>query len=182
MLLDSLRKAGAREQAAALAERAATHAPLDDPYSVAMLLDSLRKAGAGEQAAALAARLPAAGMFGLFLEQHGRADEFRFGREPGGTPATPWDWDDLDLRPGPQPRRSRKASAAPARMPVGKYTIADFMETFSAGRAAVCPAGGPYLLGEEPRAGNHARSGRATRACRQLLPGSDMMLSPSIRY
>ena len=53
-LLDSLREAGAHEQAAALAGRAAAHAPLDDPDGVASLLDSLREAGAHEQAAALA--------------------------------------------------------------------------------------------------------------------------------
>ena len=57
------------EQAAALAGRAAAHAPLDNPGAVARLLGSLREAGAHEQAAALAGRLPAAGMFGLFLEQ-----------------------------------------------------------------------------------------------------------------
>ena len=59
-LLGSLRQAGAHEQAAALAARAAAHAPLDDPGAVASLLDSLREAGAHEQAAALAARGPAA--------------------------------------------------------------------------------------------------------------------------
>jgi hypothetical protein len=59
-LLDSLRKAGAEQQAAALAERAAAHAALDNPYGVARLLDSLRKAGAEQQAAALLARDPAA--------------------------------------------------------------------------------------------------------------------------
>ena len=59
-LLDSLREAGADEQAAALAARAAAHAPLDDPGGVAGLLDSLREAGADEQAAALLAREPAA--------------------------------------------------------------------------------------------------------------------------
>jgi hypothetical protein len=63
---------------------------------VAVLLDSLRAAGAGEQAAALAGRLPAAGMFELFLEQEDCADQFRFGWEPGASPAAPWDWDDLD--------------------------------------------------------------------------------------
>ena len=57
-LLDSLREAGADEQAAALADRAAAHAPLDDPGGVALLLDSLREAGAHEQAAALLARDP----------------------------------------------------------------------------------------------------------------------------
>ena len=97
LLLDRLRKAGADEQAAALATRAAAHAALDNPESVARLLDSLRAAGAGEQAAALAERLPAAGLFWLFLEQQGRADQFRFGREADGSPSQPWDWDDLDL-------------------------------------------------------------------------------------
>ena len=41
-LLGSLREAGADEQAAALADRAAAHAALDDPGAVAALLDSLR--------------------------------------------------------------------------------------------------------------------------------------------
>jgi hypothetical protein len=49
-----------------------------------------------EQAAALVDRLPSAGMFGLFLEQNGPADKFRFGREADGTPAVPWGWEDLD--------------------------------------------------------------------------------------
>ncbi len=52
---------------------------------------------APEQATALTNRLPTAGMFGLFLEQKGLAERFRFGREADGTPAAPWDWDDLDL-------------------------------------------------------------------------------------
>ena len=96
-LLYSLRKAGADEQAAALAGRAAAHATLDHPLGVGDLLDSLRKAGADEQAAALAGRLSAVGMFGLFLQQNGPADQFRFGREANGTPAPPWGWEDLDL-------------------------------------------------------------------------------------
>ena len=58
-LLDSLREAGADEQAAALASRAAAHVAVDAPYGVAFLLSSLRKAGAHEQAAALAARAAA---------------------------------------------------------------------------------------------------------------------------
>jgi hypothetical protein len=61
-----------------------------------MLLYMLREVGAGEQAAALADRLPAAGLFELFLEQKGLADQFRFGREADGTPAAPWGWEDLD--------------------------------------------------------------------------------------
>ena len=43
-VLDSLRGIGAAEQATALADRAATRAPLNDPGCVARLLDSLRKA------------------------------------------------------------------------------------------------------------------------------------------
>ena len=77
----------------------AAHAALDRPYAhdgVPRLLESLRLAGAHEQAAALADLLPTAGMFSL-LEQKGRADQFRFGREADGTPAAPWGWEDLDL-------------------------------------------------------------------------------------
>ena len=58
-LLDRLRAAGAHQQAAALASRAAADASLDDPAAVAVLLDRLRAAGAHEQAAALASRAAA---------------------------------------------------------------------------------------------------------------------------
>ena len=63
------------------------------------LLRELREAGAHEPAAALADRLPAAGLFWLLLEQHGRADQFCFGREADGSPSAPWGWEDLVLRP-----------------------------------------------------------------------------------
>ncbi|MFF2999462.1 hypothetical protein ACFVTC_33685 [Streptomyces sp. NPDC057950] len=60
-LLYTLRKAGAREQAAALLARdPAAHVSLDDPFSVGTLLTELLEAGAREQAAALLARDPAA--------------------------------------------------------------------------------------------------------------------------
>ena len=110
-LLDSLRRVGTDEQTAALASRAAAHTPLDDPGAVADLLARLRDAGAHQQAAALTGRLPSAGMFGLFLEQKGIADQSRFGREADGTPAAPWGWEDLDLGlfpdtvPAPKPKR-----------------------------------------------------------------------------
>jgi hypothetical protein len=71
---------------------------------VAILPDSLREAGAAEQAAALTGRLPAAGLFEFFPKQQGPADQFRFGREADGTPATPWGWEDLDLWIVPRPR------------------------------------------------------------------------------
>ena len=45
-LLDSLRKAGAQEQAAVLAGRAAADVSLDSPGAVARLLSSLREARA----------------------------------------------------------------------------------------------------------------------------------------
>jgi len=52
---------------------------------VAFLLDRLREAGAREPAATLAGRLPAVGLFRLFLKRNGLADQFRFGRETDGT-------------------------------------------------------------------------------------------------
>jgi hypothetical protein len=108
-LLDSLRGAGADEQAAALLARdPAAHVALDDPGAVASLLDSLREAGAEQQATTLAGRLPGVGMFGLFLEQEGRAGQFRFGREADGSPSVPWGWENLDLSAAPPPRRSRR--------------------------------------------------------------------------
>jgi hypothetical protein len=97
-LLGRPRQAGVRAQAAALADRAAAHVPLDDPWGVAELLDSLREACAQAQAAALADRLPGAGLFKLFREQESRRDQFQFGRETDGSPAGPWDgkiWTDI---------------------------------------------------------------------------------------
>ena len=90
-------------------------AALDDPHRVA----SLRAAGAREQAAALAVRLPAVGMFGLFLEQEGRADQFRFGREPDGTPAALWDWETWTITGPSAAEEQKNASAASAGCPLG---------------------------------------------------------------
>ena len=60
-LLDSLRRADATDQVAALLARdPAAHAPLDDSYAIARLLYALRAAGATDQIAALLARDPAA--------------------------------------------------------------------------------------------------------------------------
>jgi hypothetical protein len=56
LLLDTLREAGAHQQAADLADRAAAQAPLNDPGGVARLLDSLMRAGAYQQAGALVDR------------------------------------------------------------------------------------------------------------------------------
>ena len=96
-LLKGLREAGAEDQQVAVLLRRdpAAHAALKDPHAVAWLLKELREAGAQDQVTAQADRLPGAGMFKLFLEQEGRRDRFRFGREADGSPSKPWGWDDL---------------------------------------------------------------------------------------
>ncbi|WP_327374344.1 hypothetical protein OG393_10265 [Streptomyces sp. NBC_01216] len=96
-LLNELLEAEASEQAAALLARdPAAHVPLVGAHGVAPFLEALRAAGSREQAAVLCARLPAAGHFGLFAEIGDHRERFRFGREPDGSAALPWAWDDLD--------------------------------------------------------------------------------------
>ncbi len=88
------------EQPVAVTQRSSAryrHWPFRCCSTPAALLASLWEAGAHDQAAALTDRLPAAGMFGLFLEQQGHEDQFRFGRLADGRPAAPWGWEDLDL-------------------------------------------------------------------------------------
>ena len=95
ILLDRLGVPPADEETVVIG-RAASCQIAAEPRFVAELLDGLREPGADEQAATLASRLPAAGMFELFLRQPGASDQFRFGREADGTPTAPWSWDDLD--------------------------------------------------------------------------------------
>ncbi|QDO51710.1 helix-turn-helix transcriptional regulator [Streptomyces sp. RLB3-5] len=88
-LLDSLRQAGAEQEAAVLLGRGpAAHVALDDPAAVARLLDSLRQAGAEEQATGV-------GLFDQFIEINDHREQFRFGREPDGSAASLWMWEDL---------------------------------------------------------------------------------------
>ncbi|MFE2823398.1 hypothetical protein ACFXGZ_09775, partial [Streptomyces sp. NPDC059271] len=95
-LLEALREAGASEQVTALLARdPAAHAALNNPGAVAHLLKVLREAGAHEQAIGLIERLPAARQFALFLELGG-GERFRLGREPDGSAAPSWTWNDLD--------------------------------------------------------------------------------------
>jgi hypothetical protein len=47
------------------------------------------------QVAELIARLPAAGMFQLFLQREGHREKIRFGGEANGRPAKHWAWIDL---------------------------------------------------------------------------------------
>ncbi|WP_406739551.1 hypothetical protein OG365_40470 (plasmid) [Streptomyces sp. NBC_00853] len=95
-LLDNLWKAGAQEQATTLATRAAAHAPIDDPYAADGLLRCLRKAGAQKQVDVLVARLPAAGHFDRFIEVGGNLEQFRLGRDPDGSAAPSWTWENLE--------------------------------------------------------------------------------------
>ena len=90
-----LREAGAQQQFAVLADRAAAHAALDNPREVGYLLDALQEAGAQQQAAVMIGRLPAEGLFQDFFGDL-FADRYQFGREPDGSPAPPWGWHDLD--------------------------------------------------------------------------------------
>jgi glycine cleavage system regulatory protein len=94
-LLTMLREAGAQEQVTVLADRAAAHAPLDNPDAVTRLLDRLKKAGV-EGVDQLIHRLPAAGVFDLFVQNVGESSRFRFGQDTNGHPAEPWGWADLD--------------------------------------------------------------------------------------
>jgi hypothetical protein len=96
LLLDRLWKVGADEQAAVLLDRAAARMFLDDPRAVASLLDRLREVRADEKAAALLDQLPAAGCFDQWIRSGGDPMRFRLGREPDGSSAPPWAWDDLE--------------------------------------------------------------------------------------
>jgi hypothetical protein len=96
-LMTVLREVGADGQAAALLARdPAAHVTLHHPAGFAWLVKALREAGADEQARRLVDRLPAEGQFGLFSEQAGHRMRYRFGREPNGSPALAWSWDDLE--------------------------------------------------------------------------------------
>jgi hypothetical protein len=96
-LLNILRWSGAEEQAASLLARdPAAHVSLDNPNDVTELIDALRKAGAENQASELVDRLAAERQFDLFDKQAGIHTPYKFGREPDGSPAPAWSWNDLD--------------------------------------------------------------------------------------
>jgi hypothetical protein len=44
----------------------------------------------------LVGRLPAEGQFRLFLDQADHQALYRLGREPDGSPAATWNWENLD--------------------------------------------------------------------------------------
>ncbi|MFJ4013865.1 hypothetical protein [Streptomyces sp. NPDC090026] len=93
----ALREAGAEKQVAMLLARdPAAHTRLNDPYRFIHLLRALREAGAGEQVTALPERLAAAGYFQVLIELGDYGERFKLGREPDGSAATPWTWEDLE--------------------------------------------------------------------------------------
>lgn len=95
-LLEALYETRAYEQFAVLAARIAAHVGLDNTDNASRLLGVLRETDAKDQADILVGRLPAEGLFNLYCEQTGHQLKYRFGRQPDGTPASPWSWDDLN--------------------------------------------------------------------------------------
>ncbi|WP_182877896.1 hypothetical protein [Microbispora sp. H10670] len=65
----------------------------DAPY---LLMFGLGLVEAHDQMVALAERLPAAGLFDELLRTDGYGERFRFGREPDGSAADRWGWEDLE--------------------------------------------------------------------------------------
>ncbi len=57
---------------------------------------ALQRIGADNQAEALTARLPKEGLFDLFCKEANNQEAYKFGREPDGSAAVTWGWDDLD--------------------------------------------------------------------------------------
>ncbi|WP_182881232.1 hypothetical protein [Microbispora sp. H10949] len=64
----------------------------DGPH---VLLFGLQLVQAHDQITTLAERLPAAGLFEVFMQIDGHKERFRFGREPDGSAADRWGWEDL---------------------------------------------------------------------------------------
>jgi hypothetical protein len=98
-LLNALREAGRREQVAALLARdPAASVSLDKRFGGEDLLIALQRAGAEEQFKKVVDRLACEGHYRIFFLRplRVRYRPNRFGREPDGSPAPPWDWADLD--------------------------------------------------------------------------------------
>jgi hypothetical protein len=95
-LVDTMHKTGANKQLSTLLKRnPAAHVTLTNSYRASRLLERLQEVGAHEQASILTDRLPGEGAFDVWLAE-GHQERFRFGREADGSPAEPWDWEDLD--------------------------------------------------------------------------------------
>ncbi|MGP8300201.1 hypothetical protein ACTPOK_20170 [Streptomyces inhibens] len=96
-LLGGLQEAGADGQVITLLARdSAAHVHIKSPAHVGYLLERLREAGADGQATSLLERLPAAGYFAQYTTISDQVERFKFGREPDGSAAALWRWDDLE--------------------------------------------------------------------------------------
>lgn len=89
-----LHRVGAYGQAGVLAARAAVEVPLPTLGLTVVLLDVLSEMDSREPWEKLRRRLPAAGQYDLWVSDV-PDHRFAFGREPDGTAAPAWDWDDL---------------------------------------------------------------------------------------
>lgn len=92
-LLRALSAAGARAQVSSLAARAAADTVFRVLWTPGGLPKTMRETGQGAQADLFEKRILDEGK----LQDHNRdgMTRYRFGREPDGTPAEPWGWDDL---------------------------------------------------------------------------------------
>ncbi|TKK91428.1 hypothetical protein FDA94_01165 [Herbidospora galbida] len=79
-----------------LAREPAAHFAAKQGDAVTWLMKALQEAGAHDQLTKLVARLPAAGRFAAFLDIDDHRERFTFGREPDGSAAAPWSWEDLE--------------------------------------------------------------------------------------
>lgn len=96
LVLKMLAEDGAAAEMRELLDRCpASRVDLRDADGTAGLLQLLQAIGATGHARTLIDRLPAEGHFALFLAQEDHAGRYRFGRNPDGTPADPWTWEDL---------------------------------------------------------------------------------------
>ncbi|MEV0545024.1 ATP-binding protein [Nocardia salmonicida] len=89
---------GAHERIQLLLDRDLAAWVTVDEFLLPVLLDWLWETGAHGHAQALSDRLPAEGVFSVFIKASPDVEErFRFGRDPAPehTPAKPWSWDDL---------------------------------------------------------------------------------------
>lgn len=92
-LLGKLQEAGANDQVTTLLARdPATQVALDDPGA----MSRLRQVKAHDHVTAPAERLPAATQSDFLFGVSDHRERHRYGREPDGSVAAPWTWEDLD--------------------------------------------------------------------------------------
>ena len=93
-LLRALSTAGAEAQVSSLAARAATDTVFWALWTPGELPEAMREMGAGAQADLFERRILDEGELQYHFNRDGMT-RYPFGREPDGTPAEPWGWDDL---------------------------------------------------------------------------------------